>query len=180
MTHVLLVAGLRRPTVKRRYVVARELLAEYGHLDLYEMLLETLGCAHMSPADVERHLDALTEAFDFAKTVVKTPVFFASEISDVARPIAIDGSRELIESGLHREAIFWIAVTYSRCQKVLYHDAPVEMRDRFTPGYRQLLGDLSITSLADLQQRCEQVRALLPRVWEVAEALIAANPGIED
>jgi hypothetical protein len=54
------------------------------------------------------------------------------------------------------------------------------MQDRFTPGYRQLLGDLGITSFADLQQRSEQVKGLLPRVWEVAEAIMAANPGIED
>jgi hypothetical protein len=58
--------------------------------------------------------------FDTAKAVIKTPFSFASDISDAAGPIAIDGSRELIERGLHREAVFWIVVTYSRCQKVLF------------------------------------------------------------
>lgn len=178
-THVLLVAGLKNPTVRKRYAAVRELLSEYGHLDFYDTLLETLGCAGMSREDVERHLAALTDVFDAASTVVKTPFFFASSISDVARLIAIDGSRELIESDHHREAIFWIVATYSRCRKVLYHDAPVEMQNRFDPGYRQLLGDLGITSFADLQQRSSQVEALLPRVWEVAEAIMAANPVIE-
>jgi hypothetical protein len=42
-THVLLVAGLRNPTVRRRYVAARELLVDYGHLDFYETLLEVWG-----------------------------------------------------------------------------------------------------------------------------------------
>ena len=138
--------------------------------------------------DVEHHLAALTEAFNAAKAVIKTPFFFASEISDIARPLSIDGSRALIESGFHREAIFWIIATYSRCQKVLYHDAPMEMRDRFSPGYMQLLRDVGITmsgvpigprTIADLQQRSEQVKELLPRLWEVAEAIIAANPEIE-
>ena len=72
-----------------------------------------------------------------------------------------------------------MVATYSRCQKVLYHDAPAEIQDRFSPGYRQLLGDLGITSFADLQQRSEQLKELLPRVWEVTEAILAANPGIE-
>ena len=179
-THVLLVAGLKNPTVRRRYVAAQELLTEYSHLDFYETLLEMLGCAQMSRVRVEHHLAALTDVFDVAKAVIKTPFFFASDISDIGRPIAVDGSRELIERGYHREAIFWMVATYSRCQKVLYHDAPVEMQDRFSPGYRQLLGDLGITSFADLQQRREQVKGLLPRVWEVAEAIMAANPGIED
>ena len=63
--------------------------------------------------------------------------------------------------------------------EVLYHDAPAALQEKFTPGYRQLLADLGITSFADLQQRGEQVKALLPQVWAVAEAIMAANPEIE-
>src|SRR5262249_46210771 len=37
-THVLLVAGLRNPTVRRRYIAVRELLADYRRLDFYEHL----------------------------------------------------------------------------------------------------------------------------------------------
>jgi hypothetical protein len=180
MTHVLLVAGLKNPTVRRRYVAVRQLLADYGYEAFHATLLEVLGCARMDRGRVEQHLAALTAVFDIAKTVIQTPFFFASDISDLARPIAIDGSRELIERGYHREAIFWLVATYSRCQKVLYHDAPVELQEQFSPGYRRLLGDLGIISFRDLQQRGEQIRGLLPRVWEVAEAIIAANPEIED
>ena len=96
----------------------------------------------------------------------------------MARPIAIDGSRQLIEAGYPREAIFWIVATYSRCQKILYHDATSEMQDRFLPGYHNLLADLGITSPADLQQRGEQIKAFLPQLWKVAEALITENPEI--
>lgn len=179
-THVLLVAGLKNPTVRRRYVAAHDLLADYGRVEFYTTLLELLGCVHMSRARVEQHLAALTAVFDVAKAVVTTPFPFASDISDSARPIAIDGSRELIKRGYHREAIFWVAATYSRCQKVLAHDGAVEMQERFSPGYRLLLGDLGIASFADLQQRSARVKGLLPRVWEVTEAIIAANPHIED
>jgi hypothetical protein len=179
-THVLLVAGLKNPTVRKRYLAVRELLAEYGHLDFYETLLELLGCAQMSGRRVEDHLAALAQVFDATKAVIQTPFFFASDLSELARPIAIDGSRELIECGYHREAIFWIVATYSRCQKVLYHDAPVAMQERFDPGYRHLLGDLGITSFADLQRRSEQVKGFLPHLWTMAEAILAANPGIED
>ncbi len=179
-THVLLVAGLKNPTVRRRYVAVQELLADYGHLDFRETLLETLGCAAMSRVRAEHHLASLPDLFDAAAAVIKTPFPFAADITSVARPIAIDGSRELIEQGHHREAIFWMAVTYARCQKVLHDDASVEMRDRFAPGFRELLADLGIASSADLQERNAQVTELLPRVWEVAEAIMAANPEIED
>ena len=180
MPHVLLVAGLRNPTVRRRYVAARELLTAYGYLDIYEPLLAVAGCAQMSRAQVEAHLVALAAVFDVAQAVIKTPVFFAADISEVARPVAIDGSRELIEQGYHREAIFWMVATYSRCQQVLYQDAPVAVQERFTPGYRQLLADLGITSFADFQRSREQIKAMLPRLWAVTEAIVDANPAIED
>ena len=179
-THVLLVAGLKNPTVRRRYVATRALLAEYDRLDFHETLLGMLGCAHLSRARVEQHLAPLTAVFDTAKDTVKTPFLFASDISDVARPLAIDGSREMIEYGHHREAVFWMAATFSRCQKVLYHDAPREMRDRFSHDYRRLLGDLGITSFTDLAQRGEQLKRLLPQVCEVANSILVVNPEIED
>jgi hypothetical protein len=178
-THVLLVAGLENPTVRKRYLVTQELLEEYGRLDFYEELLELLGCARMGRERAERHLGALAEVFDAAKAVIETPFSFASDISDVARPVAIDGSRDLIERGYHREAMFWIVATYSRCQKVFHHDAP-QMGQAFDPDYQLLLGDLGITSSADLQRRGKRVEAFVPRLLEVAEAIMAANPKIED
>ncbi len=179
-THVLLVAGLKNPTVRQRYMAVRELLADYGHLDFHETLLKLLGCAQLGRGRVEHHLAALADVFDAATSMIRTPFPFASDISDIARPVAIDGSRDLIERGYHREAVFWIAVTYSRCQKVLHQDAPDELQDRFDTGHRQLLGDLGIASFTDLRERGDLVVTVLPRVWEMAEAIIAANPEIED
>ena len=180
MTHVLLVAGLKNPTVRLRYAAARDLLAEYDRLDFYPVLLEMLGCADMSEEQAAEHLDALEHAFDAAVAVIQTPFPFASDISQLARPIAIDGSRALIARGQHREAVFWLVVTYSRCQQVFYHDAPVEVQAAHSPGYRRLLADLGIGSFADLRQRGDQVQALLPRLWTVAEDIMATNPDIEE
>ncbi len=108
--------------------------------------------------------------------MVQSPFFFASDISDVARPIAIDGSRHLIEAGYPREVIFWMVATYLRCQKILY--APPEMQAQFLPAYQALLADLGIHSPGDLQQRGEQLKESLSQVWEMAEFLIAENPEI--
>ena len=134
----------------------------------------------MSRKRVEHHLATLADAFDAAKAVIKTPFFFASDISDLARPIAIDGSRKLIEQGNHREAMFWIVATYARCQKVLYHDGPQALQERHDRGFRHVLNDLGITSAGDLRHRSDQIKESLPWVWDLAEAIITANPGIRD
>lgn len=173
-----LVAGLRNPTVRKRYAAARGLLAEYGRQDFYDTLLELLGCAWMDRARVEHHLPALVAAFDAAREVIRTPFFFAADISEAGRPVAIDGSREMIAGGDHREAVFWMVATHSRCQKIFDHDAP-PLQKEFAAGYQELLADLGIVSFADLRKRGERVRAFLPRLREEADAIMTANKDIE-
>jgi hypothetical protein len=179
MAEIPLVAGLKNPTVRRRYLHTRLLLAQYGHSDLYSTLLESLGCTDLSAARTRHHLTTLTPAFDEAKSIVTSPFPFAADISDAARPIAIDGSRELIDRGDHREAVFWIVATYSRCRKVLHDDGDGDVRHAFNDGYRALLADLGITSFDDVKKGIDKVKGLLPRISQAAEAIIAANPDIE-
>jgi hypothetical protein len=179
-THVLLVAGLRNPTVRTRYVAVRELLSDYGHVEFHETLLELLGAARISREQVSQHLATLMDIFDAAKRVIKTPVPFASDLSDSARPIAIDGSLELIERGHHREAMFWVGVTHSRCQKVLSHDAPGDLTQSFKDSYQELVGDLGVATIGGVRRRRAEIERILPQVYDLAEGIIAANNEIED
>ena len=73
-----------------------------------------------------------------------------------------------------------MVATYSRCQKVLHHDAPPELRERHEQGYRELLADLGIASFLDLRRRYAEVESFLPLLWDVAEAIMAVNPELED
>lgn len=167
-THVLLVAGLRNPTVRRRYVSVRELLAEHGRLDWHEHLLDLLGCGRLSPDRVERHLAALEEAFDAAAAVEAPSYRFATDITPEARPLAIDGSRELIARGLHREAVFWLVATYARC---LAKRSAAGAGGGYEEGFLDLLADLGAETFADRRRRGDRVLAVLPSLWQTAMAL---------
>lgn len=176
-THVLLVAALRNPTVRLRYLRAREVLQAYSHQDFYPELLGLLGCLQLSPARVSHHVNALARTFDTAAAALKTPYRFASDISPAGRPLAIDGSLELIRSGCHREAIFWIVATFARCHTILAADAPAVGR-ALEPDFSAVLADLGIASTEDLVAGGEAVRRLLPRVLETAESILAVHPDI--
>jgi hypothetical protein len=176
-TIVLLLAALRNPTVRRRYLAAREVLTEYHHTDLYEELLTMLGCIDMTPARVAEHVDTLTRTFDAADAVARTPYRFRSDISAAARPIAIDGSRELIRAGNHREAVFWIVATFARCHTILAVDAP-DLQRAHAPAFDAVVADLGIRSSADLRSRAQAVIKFLPHLWETAEAIMSSNPAI--
>ncbi len=177
-THVLLVAALRNPTVRLRYLAAREVLVEYGHRGLYPDLLRLLGCQELDQDRAGRHLDSLAETFDTAAAVARTPFFFSSDITPAARRIAIDASGELIRSGRHREAVFWMVATFARCHKILAADAPVQVQRALAPAFDRILEDLGVASPHDLLARASSVVEFLPRLWSAAEAILSSNPGI--
>lgn len=179
-THILLVAGLRNPTVRKRYQTTRELLSEYGQLDTYETLLDLLGATDITPERVTHHLAALTGTFDAAAAAIRSPFPFAADISDAGRPIAIGGTAGMIAQGDHREAMFWLTATFCRCLQVLRRDAPDATQHGFDDAFHELLADLGITSFADMERRREETLAALPAIWAVAEAIMAANPEIRE
>jgi hypothetical protein len=178
MTTILpLVAALRNPTVRLRYLAARDVLTAYHHTDLYDELLTFLGCSDMPPARVAEHVVALARTFDAADGVARTPYRFRSDISAAARPISIDGCRELIRAGNHREAVFWIVATFARCHTILAVDAP-ELQRAHAAAFDAVVADLGIQSSDDLRYRAEAVIDGVPRLWDAAEAIMAANPTI--
>jgi hypothetical protein len=169
-----LVAAVRNPTVRLRYLAARELLREYGLEQTYPRLLELLGCLHLRLDRAAQHLDELTRTFDLAAEVARTPFPFSCDITPIARPIAIDGIRAQLQQGNHREVVFWLVATATRCHSILVADAPELERER-SPAFAALLADLGIQSPADLASRAQAVIAFLPMLWETTEAILARN-----
>jgi len=145
-----------------------------GGLRQVPELLRLLGCLDLTRGRAEHHLDGVTETFDIAARVARTKFPFSSDITPIARPVAIDGIREQIRQGNHREVVFWLVATYTRCQKILATDAPELGRER-SPAFEALLGDLGLQSPADLARRAEAAIAFLPRRGEEREANQAAN-----
>ena len=176
-THVLLVAALANPTVRLRYLAVRRVLDAHGASAFYPLLLELLGCAGLRAARVAHHVDALATAFDAAAAAGRTPFPFSSDVTPLARPIAIDGCRALVRSGDPREAVFWLLVSFARCDRILAADAP-EAAERNAPAFAALLADVGVAGPADLRDRAARVRAALPGVRRAAETILAANPRV--
>ncbi|MFD9737145.1 hypothetical protein [Umezawaea sp. NPDC059074] len=166
-THILLVAAQQNPTVRLRYLKARPLAGP-----LYPTLLSHLGCTTWTPTQTQHHLTALVTTFDHTVPVSRTPFPYSSDITQAARPIAIDGCQALIDSGNHREAVFWLTATFSRCHTILESDAPALHQD-LSSAFDALLADLGITGPNDLQERAKQVIDFLPELWSRSEELMA-------
>lgn len=177
-THLVLVADRRNPTVRLRYLRARETLAAHGLDALYAELLADLGCADMSPDLVRGLLPAAAEAFDAAAARGGSGFAFAGDVSPESRPVLVGGTERLVAAGDHREAVWWLVVTWARSVQILVAGAPGHAAARhvhaFADGTRQLLG---LSTATDLARRTRQVRARLPDVTAVARALAGVASG---
>lgn len=177
-THALLVAALKNPTIRLRYLAARDVLRTYGYEETYSRLLELLGCQHMTSRRVSNHLNALEDIFDQSVLVSQTPFFFSSDISRDTRHIAIDGSRKLIQSGNYKEAVFWIIATFSRCYAILKVDGSIEVLRLCVSAFDAILDDMGIYNTSDLIRHSQQTIQFLPELESISEKIMLAHPEV--
>ena len=153
-THIPLVAACAPLTVRKRFLAARNVMAPAE----YESLLALYGFDDISPSQAQEWLDDTTTLFDATAAIaVRSPRFWASDIQAGARPIAIDGSQKLIDAGDHREALYWIIATRTRCLTVL-HDAGIQTSP-YLGAFRDMTGTLSIATAAQRSRRSAGILA---------------------
>ncbi len=175
-----LVAGLRYPTVRRSFVVAREVLCAAGREDLADELLRLLGSFALSRADVEVLAAEAERTYDIAAEVRRTPVVMDWNVSHDTRELEHAAVRELIAAGQHREALFQLLLVRSVAQGIIENDGDQEARASSRIGYRRLLAALGIDGDEPLHARGQALRAFMPALREGCEALLARAPGLLD
>ena len=171
-TVVLLVAGLRNPTVRLRYLRARELLESRGLGGRYPELLAQLGCLEVTPEQVLDHVPPLAAAFDATAACGPTGFPFASDLSPDSRPVAVDGTLRLVEQGDHREAVFWLVATFSRCLQVLDATGAADRQRHHDAFAAAVTGLTGLPGPEALARRRAQVVASLPGLRALAWQLI--------
>ena len=171
-THMLLVAGLKNPTIRRRYVECSILLHQYNLQDIHEKLLATLGSQNLSQQTVSQHLNKLDRHFTTACKVMKSPYMFAADMNVDLKSIAIGGSAEMIEEAYHREAVFWLIAIYGRSRAVIFSDGTKAQLNAIDADLWCLLTDLGIGDLKDMQRRAKMVEHDIETIWQVAQKII--------
>ena len=174
------VAGLRYPTIRRSFVVAREVLFAAGREDLADDLLRLLGGFGLSRAEVETLAAEAERTYDVAVEVRRTPVVMDWNVSRDARELERAAVRELIDAGHHREALFHLLLVRTAVQGIIENDGGEEARATSRIGYQRLLAALGIDGDEQFRARGQVLRAFMPGLREGCEALLAAAPGLFD
>ncbi len=171
MAHAALVSALKNPTVRLRYLRAKEVLEKENLSASYETLLSLAGFAEISAETAQRLLNALIPLYDRAAKVGKTPFFFSSDVSPQCRPTAIDSMQALIDGNLHREAMFWILTGYARSMKILLADDPAAYA-RFLPDFQSALAAVGRDSAEKILSARRRALQFLPELTELTNKII--------
>ncbi len=172
-TFPILAAALKNCTVRKRYTAARMVLEAYGLMEFYPPLIRLLTGDIFKVSSLPGHLRELETTFDLACKTTGPSVHypFRSDISFSSRPVALDGSRDLIESAYPMEAVFWMAATFARCHAILFMDAP-ELHHQRLPAFQAFMSGLGISGPEEMDRRNEALLAFLPEIERIADTII--------
>lgn len=170
-THIHLVAGLRNPTVRRRYQATREMLTTMGRPDLYPPLLDLINPVPCSVQRCRSLVQNLAHIFDATLDMPKGNFPFAGDISAVGRVGAIDDSLHLIDTGHPRDTLFWIGVTATRCLQILEAADPDRAR-LFRPTWNSMLATIGVPGPGTEAIRAAEMQSALTAIRRSADELI--------
>ena len=172
------VANLKGITLRKCLVASRETLIGAGKGDLYKAILKIVGAYNITNVEASAHLAELESAFDYALRVIHTQFFGAFDIDPLSRPITINGSRDLIEAGSHREAMFWVICMRNWVQNAIENDGTEPEKTHFRSAYDHLLSAIGIANLQDIVEKADAFKQLLPEIMSAAHDIIDNHPNI--
>ena len=172
-----LVAGFCYPTIRRSFVVAREVLRHAGREEVADELLRLLGSFALSRREVEMLAEEAERTYDIAVNVRRTPVVLDWNVSRDARGLERAAVREMIEAGHHREALFQLLLVRTVAQGIIENDGDEDARALSRVGYLGLLSALGIDGDEAFQARGQALRGFKPALRECCEQVLARTPG---
>lgn len=169
MAHAVLVAVQKNPTVRMRYRATKAVLADRP--DAQEALLRAAGFDGISAAQAKEAVQEMAELFDRVSPLCKTAFPFTSDLQPEMRKSAVDDALALIDSGLHRESMFWTCATYARLMLQSRADAP-EIFSAQQEKFVRFAGWI----IPSQPERIATIRSALPALRSLCDAIIDQKP----
>ncbi len=176
LSGLIAVASLRRPTYRRSYVLLGELLRGQGCGDLHEGALRLPGYERIPRDLAKAYLAACAAAFDKAVAVIDRPVPFGYSLRPHVRPYIIEGAREMIDEGYHREAMFWIASYLMIASHAIGRCAPYPDLSPYQEAVDRLHRDSGLADHGAVSARLAMARELVADISAVTDRIIAGVP----
>ncbi|AEI67789.1 hypothetical protein [Corallococcus macrosporus] len=167
-------------TLRRGFVLSGALLESWGRADLHEEALALLGSAHLSREEVEQFLAHFDEAFELAVRVKRKPIHYDFKFQRHLRPYYVDGTREMLREGRHREAIYWIIGYCYQAWLVLLNDAPEALQQPHLERLVSFFEKLDVLPTSDWASRLNRLQDVVTKFSAAIDERIRTQPGLFD
>ena len=137
-----------------------------------------LGYAQLSKPQVASCLTFFEEAFDLAVRIKATPTPFSFKLNPNVRPYVIEGAREMIDEGNHREAMFWLTAGLFISFLTVQADASPEEQERIGTRMGGFLADLGFGDREVTVARVHEGKQVAERVIAFSDEVLVRNPEI--
>ncbi|HEV7215646.1 MAG TPA: hypothetical protein VGP33_11040 [Chloroflexota bacterium] len=169
-------AHLRPPTMRTGLVLLRDLLSQRGEAALHEQVLAALGVHGLSLATVIAHLHQTAGAFDEAvKETGKAPrdrSIMGHKFLSHVRPYLLQGSQEMIKTGAHREAMWWIVLWALSAYQILLGTSD---NGPAAAAFTDLLRALGLAMPGEISRRVHAARVTAQQATAVAAEVVAQS-----
>jgi hypothetical protein len=171
-----LLACLDLPTIRRSGMLFTQRLKALGQERLGEKRLTLMGSATMSRGTVEELLASVIAAYDDALATHRTPTPFDYDLSPASRPFMVDGARDLIDRGYHRESLPWILFMLLIAFHALVQEAPEKCAWTCTPACERFAQIIGVVPAKAAEEKVRFFEEVLAETRSLAERLIEALP----
>lgn len=176
LTAIIALASLKPPTHRRGLVRMRKLLLRHGRRDLHEAILGLLGFTQVERAEAETALAECASVFDRAIEVQREE----PGLKPHTRPCVIDASREMIEAGDHREAMYWIAAHAMRAITVIQACGSAEDKKWSWDFAARILTRMGVTAPGAAEELHRRAEPIVGEVLRFADDMVASSPAVRD
>ncbi len=181
LTALLCIATLRAPTSGSRMLLhMRDILADYGRLDLFDEAVNILGFSRLTEEQVEQFLREGAEAFDLAVRIRRTPISVQHKLNPHQRDHFIEACRVLIAEQKSLYAAAWLALYYLGATEVIRVDGDAQQKEMYTARQQRFLAALGLDTREAREAGLQSVTQLRKSLFELAHEMVASNPAIHD
>ena len=168
-------AHLKPPTHRRSLANLNALMNTPEERSLFEDILKAFGSAQLSEPEVRTFLQQCLEAFDRAIVVKRSPVPFEWKLDPCIRDYLNQGTLEILAEGLHREAIFWIAIFFIISTIAIQQDGLAEEKEHYATRLTEFLRALGLDSTEAIKLRIEFCTVVYENVAAYLEDFVATS-----
>lgn len=169
LADLVLSANLDSYTIRRLLVKTKAIFEAQESSELQELLLQLVGSHDVTIREAEHFSLQFIAAYDIAVASYKTPLHFPAAEANMhpyVRPYLVEGHKELLKHGHHRELIWWNLAVFKQIMRVIRNDVDEEVCKKISHDFARLKNRVGWLTNDQIRDKDAYVREILPEFFQ--------------